>query len=123
MTCASALLSDAEEALQARRLGEALQLFDKAQVSGIDPDRCGSGRWLIYMLNGDFGSAWSESDLIRSRGGYDPHRFWQGEAIQGKKVILRCLHGFGDTVQFLRYVPRLQAMAAKRIIEVPPRLK
>ena len=34
-------------------------------------------------------------------------------------MILRCLHGFGDAVQSLRYAPMLRAMAAGLIVEVP----
>ena len=74
------------------------------------------------MLLGEFEQAWCESDAIRSRGAADPHRFWQGEPIAGKRVMLRCLHGYGDAVQFLRYAPRLRAAASQLIVEVAPRL-
>ncbi len=74
------------------------------------------------MLEGDFEAAWRESDAIRARGAADPHRFWNGEAVAGAKVIVRCLHGFGDAVQMLRYAPRLGEMASRLIFEVPPRL-
>ena len=66
-------------------------------------------------------SAWRESDAIRRRGAPDPHRFWNGEDIRGKRVIVRCLHGFGDAVQFLRYAPALRALAANVMFEVAPR--
>jgi hypothetical protein len=75
------------------------------------------------MLLGDFELAWRESDAIRRRGDPDPHRFWQGESLRDKRVMLRCLHGFGDAVQFLRYVPRLREIASKLIVEVPPRFR
>ncbi len=42
--------------------------------------------------------------------------------LPDRRVILRCLHGFGDAVQFLRYLPQLHAIAASVIVEVPPRL-
>ena len=34
---------------------------------------------------------------------------------------MRCLHGFGDSVQFLRYLPQLQSQASKVYVEVDPR--
>jgi hypothetical protein len=74
------------------------------------------------MLRGDFAQAWRASDRIRQRGAPDPHRFWQGEPLAGRRVILRCLHGFGDAVQFLRYAPNLRALASHVTVEVPPRL-
>jgi len=79
-------------------------------------------RWTSHMLRGDFASAWRESDLIRASGRPDPHRFWDGEPIDGRRVILRCLHGLGDAVQFLRYVPKLADRAGSLVIEVPPRM-
>lgn len=79
-------------------------------------------RWTIHMLEGDFEAAWKESDAIRARGAFDPHRFWDGEPLDGMRVIVRCLHGLGDAVQFLRYAERLRYAATQLVIEVPPAL-
>lgn len=79
-------------------------------------------RWTAHMLRGDFASAWCESDFIRASGFPDPHRFWDGEPIDGRRVILRCLHGFGDAIQFLRYAPQLAVRARSLVVEVPPRM-
>ena len=75
---------------------------------------------MAHMLAGNFAAAWRESDAIRRRGAPDPHRYWTGEDLRGRRVILRCLHGYGDAVQFLRYAPRLRALAAHLVVEVPP---
>ena len=77
--------------------------------------------WLEAMLAGDFERAWRASDRIRTLGYADPHRFWLGEDFAGKRVMLRCLHGFGDSVQFLRFVPMLRARAQSVCVEVAPR--
>jgi hypothetical protein len=106
--------------LESRKLAHAVAALNCAELRGAPPDQCSSGRWLAAMLRGDFLSAWRESDAIRARGAADPNRFWHGEDIRGKRVILRCLHGFGDAVQFLRFAPMLQEMASKLIVEVPP---
>ena len=74
------------------------------------------------MLDGDFEAAWRESDAIRLRGAPDPHRFWNGESIERKRLIVRCLHGLGDAVQMLRYAPLLNAVAESAVFEVPPSL-
>jgi hypothetical protein len=114
-------ITRAERLLEQRRLVQAISLFHRAQAEGRDPDRCAAGRWMAAMLAGDFAAAWDESAAIRRRGMPDPNRFWQGEDWHGKSVILRCLHGIGDAVQFLRYVPRLRERAARLIIECTPR--
>lgn len=111
-----------EELLSERRLSLALDLLQRAEKVGANADRCAAGRWMVHMLRGDFELAWRESDSIRGRGLPDPQRFWQGESLRGKCVILRCLHGFGDTVQFLRYAPQLREITSRLIVEVPPGL-
>jgi hypothetical protein len=116
----NALVSGAEVLLSARTLQPAIESFDSAEAKGADPNRCAAGRWLAHMLRGDFAAAWQENDAIRSRGAPDPHRFWNGEDISGKRVIVRCLHGLGDTVQFMRYAAQLNGRAKKVIWEVPP---
>ncbi|MDQ1450309.1 MAG: hypothetical protein QOK38_175 [Acidobacteriaceae bacterium] len=117
---ANALVSRAEVLLAARKLGPALEYFQHAEANGADPNRCAAGRWMAHMLCGDFAAAWQESDAIHGRGVPDPHRVWNGEDISGRRVIVRCLHGFGDTVQFIRYAAPLNRRAEKVIWEVPP---
>jgi hypothetical protein len=117
----AATLEQAEDLLGARDLARAVPCFHLAEQLGADPDRCAAGRWMVSMLQGDFEAAWRESDAIRRRGAPDPHRFWNGEDICDKRLIVRCLHGFGDAVQFLRYVPALRSLARDVVVEVPPR--
>lgn len=116
------LLARAEELLAARRLQAALHAFHCAQGHGADPRRCAAGRWMAHALHGDLSAAWEESASIRSRGLDDGTCFWRGDDLAGKRVIVRCLHGFGDAVQFFRYAPRLSALAARVVWEVPPAL-
>jgi hypothetical protein len=115
------LLDQAEASLAVRRLGVVLDHFARAESAGADADRCAAGRWQVHMLAGEFERAWQESDAIRERGAPDPHRLWKGEELQGRRVMLRCLHGFGDAVQFLRYVSSLRKIASTLVIEVSPR--
>ncbi len=119
---ANDLLARAEVLLDQRDLPGALTAFAAASRLGADPDRCSGGLWQAHMLAGDFAAAWLQSDALRDRGAPDPHRFWNGEPLKGKRAIVRCLHGFGDAVQMLRYAPLLCAAASRVIFEVPPRL-
>jgi hypothetical protein len=50
-------------------------------------------------------------------------RPWLGENISGKRLLLMHDHGFGDTIQNLRFVRRLQGMGAEVILLMPPELK
>ena len=122
MTEPEAWLGRAEALLTERRLTDAWAAFDQAQALGAARDRCDAGRWMTAMFGGDFTSAWRTSDLLRARNAPDPHRLWTGETVVGAHLIVRCLHGLGDTVQMLQYAPRLSAQAASVVFEVPPRL-
>ena len=108
--------------LQQRELGPATEAYDHAAQAGADADRCAAGRWTLAMLQGDFEAAWQQSDAIRQRNRPDPHRFWNGEAIDGCQLMVRCLHGLGDSVQMLRYLPQLQERCKSVVVEMPPRL-
>lgn len=78
-----------------------------------------SWRWRNAMLDGNFEEAWRQTDRIelirRKKKGVlarpSDCLMWDGSDFRGKDVIVRCLHGLGDTIQFLRFLPRLCKMA------------
>lgn len=117
------LLIRAEEQLASLHIAEALRLFDLAEQAICDPDSCAAGRWTCHMLAGNFEQAWQESDAIAKRGQPDPNRFWDGEPLRGRSVLLRCLHGLGDSLQFIRYALLIRHEARKLVIEAQPTLK
>ncbi len=108
--------------LAERSLEAAEAAYNEAQQGGADPDECSSGRWQISMLRGDMESAWLESDAIRRRERNDVHRFWDGTDPTERTVMVRCLHGYGDTIQMIQYLPLLCGKAKRVVLEVPPRL-
>ena len=83
-----------------------------------------SDYWMRHMRMGAFEEAWKFSDkVLESRAGQPcwhwPRHFqyvWDGRALAGKRVLVRCYHGLGDTIQFIRYAPLLKAIAAKVIV-------
>ena len=47
---------------------------------------------------------------------------WFGQEITGDSIFVHAEQGFGDTIQFLRYVPLLAARGARVVLEVHPEL-
>jgi hypothetical protein len=108
--------------LEKRRVAEALQAYDRAERQGHPQSQCAAGRWFCWMLAGDFESAWRESDLIEATGASDPNRLWDGRSFEGKRVLLRALHGYGDAIQFIRYAPLIRRRAKKLIVQTHPEM-
>ncbi|MEZ4885376.1 MAG: tetratricopeptide repeat protein [Chitinophagales bacterium] len=49
--------------------------------------------------------------------------FWKGENLEEKSILVWNEQGFGDTLQFVRYVPILQQKGAKVYLRVQPTLQ
>ena len=47
---------------------------------------------------------------------------WQGDDVAGKTVLLHCEQGFGDTIQFARYVQLVADRGARVVLVVQPEL-
>jgi len=47
------------------------------------------------------------------------HLRWDGTPIAGRSVLVRCEHGLGDTLQFLRFVPHLGARQLHLMVQPP----
>lgn len=88
--------------------------------------------WLWHMRRGAFEQAWRISDRVlclRQAAGRDDcelplHRrsVWDGTPLGGKIVLVRCHHGLGDTIQFIRYVPLIRRIARAVIVQAQPEL-
>lgn len=86
--------------------------------------------WLHYMRKGEFATAWTISDgVLQARAGkpcwHLPRHYqyvWDGSSLKDKRVLVRCYHGLGDTIQFIRYAPLLKAVASKVIVWAQPQL-
>lgn len=87
--------------------------------------------WTAAMARGDFRAAWAICDAVLAarRGPPDDPRLpchlrfvWDGRPFDGKRVLVRCYHGLGDTLQFIRFLPALRARAAHVTLEVQPEL-
>jgi hypothetical protein len=89
-----------------------------------------SDTWIDYMRRGHFGKAWEFSDKVLKSGinrdyEYLPRHYqciWDGSSLHGKQVLIRCYHGLGDTIQFIRYAKLVKEIASEVIVWAQPSL-
>lgn len=86
--------------------------------------------WTRHMLDGEWERAWALCDADLPRRAATPcwhlprhEQFvWTGAPLAGRRVLVRCYHGLGDTLQFIRYLPMLKRVAAETIVWAQPKL-
>jgi hypothetical protein len=87
--------------------------------------------WSAAMRRGDFERAWHISDLVLARRVAEhpvpiPPRheqgIWDGRPIDGRRVLVRCYHGLGDTLQFARFLPRVARRTSALTVWAQPAL-
>ena len=85
---------------------------------------------LALLALGDFENGWRKHEvrwfchlgqaMRRPRSGPQ----WLGEDdLTGRTILVHAEQGYGDTVQYLRFIPRLRECAGRVILEVQPLLK
>jgi tetratricopeptide (TPR) repeat protein len=82
---------------------------------------------LTTLLQGDFARGWELHEWRKKCPGFKlanyPQPHWNGERLAGKRILLWYEQGFGDTMQFVRYVPKVAALGAKIVLSVQPELR
>ncbi len=85
--------------------------------------------WLAAVRRGDLAAAWLVGDAILARrraAGSCWHLprhqqwVWDGSPLAGQRVLVRCYHGLGDTLQFARFLPQLVAACREVTVWVQP---
>ena len=82
----------------------------------------------VRLALGDFAAGWRGYEW-RWGGALAAQRrrlaapLWLGEeSLAGKSILLHAEQGFGDTIQFVRYVPLLASRGARVVLEAQPQL-
>jgi Tfp pilus assembly protein PilF len=113
------------------RQDEALASYDRAiQIEPLYAD-AQYNRSLALLSQGDFERGWRGFEWRwknAQRLGIGAQRdfaqpLWLGEeSIAGKRLLLHCEGGFGDSLQFCRYAKLCAGLGATVVLEVPPQL-
>jgi tetratricopeptide (TPR) repeat protein len=123
---AAALTNRGITLLELKRFEEALASFDNALKARPDFAEAHCSRALCRMLIGDFDRGWKENEwrwetehLRKEDRNFEPPLWLGSNEIAGKTILLHGEQGFGDVIQFCRYVPLVAERAERVILEVP----
>lgn len=100
------------------------------QAIGLRPDLA-LARWnlaLALLLKGNFAEGWKHYEARwamkgrRNNDGFS-QPLWDGSDLKGRRILLRCEQGFGDSLHFIRYAPRVAAMGGTVFVQCQKELK
>lgn len=108
-----------------KRFDEALQCYERALAARPDFAEAHYNEGLSRLLTGDFNRGWAKHEWWREAGqskdakrNFAQPRWTGSQAIAGKTILLHAEQGFGDTIQYCRYAPRVAALGGRVILEV-----
>lgn len=96
------------------------------QALAIKPDYA-EARWslgLLLLYLGRLAEGWPLYEARHHEGNSAKDRIvrpalsypqWQGESLGGKSILVHWEQGFGDQIQFVRYLPLLKTMGARHV--------
>jgi Flp pilus assembly protein TadD len=80
---------------------------------------------LVRLLRGDYAAGWREYEWRWRMKSFvtPPREFeqpqWRGEPLDGRRILIHVEQGFGDTLQFVRYVPEVAKRGGRVVLEAP----
>lgn len=111
-----------------RRLDEASAAFRRATELRPNFYLAEFNYGTTRLLAGDYLGGWAGYERREMIQDTPPRPFvaprWNGEPMPGKTLLIYADQGFGDTIQFVRYLPRVKHVSGARLIlECQPELK
>ena len=97
------------------KISEAISVFEKVASANPNDPKIHANLALGYLLLGDFSRGWREHEwrlkvpeIVGTRQFAEPR--WDGGDLDGKTILLHPEQGFGDMIQFVRFVPQVAAL-------------
>jgi len=112
--------------LEEGRVEVALAMHDAAVELAPENAEVRCNRALALLSAGDLARGFAEYEWRWQTPTMQPHGLtgpcWQGDDPAGRTILVHAEGGFGDTLQFLRYIPLLVARGARVVLRVQPPL-
>jgi len=104
----------------------ALAFIDRAIEQMPDHVEMRWTRALMQLRGGDFARGFAGYEIrfhrAETRIGHFTMPPWRGESPAGRTILVHTEQGFGDTLQFIRFIPMLAARGARVLLSCPPEM-
>jgi len=108
----------------ANLMDAAIEMYDNAIHLDAGHYDARFNRALLLLACARFEEGWREYEWRFKRKEWQkiyPHRLraprWDGSDFSGKRLLVHSEQGFGDTIQFIRYLPEVKALGSTVIFE------
>ncbi|GAX60010.1 hypothetical protein SCALIN_C05_0095 [Candidatus Scalindua japonica] len=103
------------------RVDEAITCYDNAIELEPDYTEAHLNRSFALLLTGKYKEGWEENEWRLKTKAHCLRKFhnlrWDGSPLKGKTILVYAEQGFGDTIQFVRYLPMVQEQGGRVIFE------
>ncbi|HVT87537.1 MAG TPA: tetratricopeptide repeat protein [Tepidisphaeraceae bacterium] len=76
---------------------------------------------IALLRQGNFGEGWREYAWRWHKPGRE-QPIWDGQPLDGKRLLIYAEQGLGDSIQFIRYMPLAAERGARIILQIPKEL-
>ncbi|ODS30036.1 MAG: peptidase, partial [Candidatus Scalindua rubra] len=102
---------------------EAILSYKQATILKPDYASAHLNRSFALLLTENFKEGWQEYEWRLHIKGHvsktSRQPMWDGKPLNDKSVLIQTEQGFGDTIQFVRYLPMVKAQGGRVIFECP----
>ena len=108
------------------KLDEAIASYDRAISLKSNYVEAHTNKSFALLLTENFEQGWQEYEWrLCAKDRFYPtfqQPRWDGSSLNGKSILVHAEQGFGDTIQFVRYLPMVRAQGGYVIFKCQPNL-
>jgi len=103
--------------MRMERLQDALKCYAKVRELQPSAARAYFAPASVLLMNGQYKEGWAVYESRFDMSAYKSNvknvheRLWDGKALQGRQLLVHVEQGFGDSLQFVRYLPLIRRHA------------
>lgn len=107
---------------------DAVAIYEKALALNPDLPEIHTALGIAQLAGGDYENGWTNYEYRWECADFAPAKRrlpaprWDGSDLAGRRILLFAEQGYGDTVQFCRYVSAVEEQAAGVVFECQPAL-